>query len=54
LSSLQDYAEPIDLYNIYDGHFTPLGARLVAECLREYVFEQVFNPQLKRSLKDTY
>ena len=41
LSALKKYSVE-DIYYIYDGHFTPKGAEVVAECLRDYLLEHYF------------
>ncbi|GMU91362.1 MAG: hypothetical protein AMXMBFR4_04200 [Candidatus Hydrogenedentota bacterium] len=36
-SALEAYPRQRDLYYIYDGHFTPKGAEIVAECIYDYL-----------------
>lgn len=36
-STLKNYPHPDDLYFRHDGHFSPRGAKLVAECLRDFL-----------------
>jgi hypothetical protein len=44
-SALKKY--PVeDVHYIYDGHFTPKGAEVVATCLRDYLLEHYFSERL--------
>ncbi len=37
------YPEPEDLYYLYEGHFTPRGARVLASCLCDFLLERLSN-----------
>lgn len=43
--SFMAYPVPEDLYYIYDGHFTPQGAKVLAGCLYNFLMTAVFNPE---------
>lgn len=38
--ALREHPVPQEVYYIHDGHFTPLGAKIVAECLAQFVQER--------------
>ena len=40
LSALSAVSSPRDAYFMHDGHFTPLGAEMVAECLAQFIQER--------------
>ena len=40
LGALQAHPVPDEVYYVHDGHFTPVGAKIVAECLAQFVRER--------------
>lgn len=44
LEALKEHPDPKELYYVHNGHFTPLGVQVVAECLARFV-RRTFLPE---------
>ena len=44
LSGFRSYGNPDELYFVNDGHFSPVGAQVVAVCLRDFLLEKNLLP----------
>lgn len=42
------YPNPEDLYYLYDGHFAPQGAKVLAKCLHDFLMTAFFAPNRER------
>lgn len=43
LAAFKAYPVPEDLYYLRDGHFTPQGARILADCLHTFIMKHLWN-----------